>query len=374
MLIVTSVLAAVSGTQPVAADTRQAAKFFSAGQQAFEKQDYNTAIRAFEESLRAKPHPATVYALAQAHRMQYGQDLNLHNLRRAIDLYRRFVTEQPGSRFRATADGHLVRLLAILARQPAAAASQPAPARPPPETQLMITSSTPGARVLIDGEPPGGEAVPAIRVVSAGDHRVEVTAPLHARQSRSVMAVKHRLILTNIDLEPLPGGLRVLSSLDGATVFIDGKSLGQTPFSRSDLAPGKHEVAVAHRGRRLWNDSVEIEPGRTASTVANLRWSTRRKASVLTAGGGVAAAIAGLVTGLLALGEDSALAGAPPTADADRRAWDDRLDRRDRLATSSTVLLGVAGAALVGAAALYWFDNPDPPKPARAARLEEQLR
>ena len=52
----------------------RAARFFKAGQQAYIKGDFLTAIRAFEQSEEAKPHLSTVFNLAQAYRRQHERE------------------------------------------------------------------------------------------------------------------------------------------------------------------------------------------------------------------------------------------------------------------------------------------------------------
>jgi len=76
---------------PAHADRTSAARFFSAGQQAFEKGDYLTAIRAFGLSERAKPHPSTAFALAQSLQNQAEKDRDVAKVQRAVDLYRQFL-------------------------------------------------------------------------------------------------------------------------------------------------------------------------------------------------------------------------------------------------------------------------------------------
>lgn len=343
------------GGGEAAADRQTAARFFSAGQQAFEKGDYLTAIRAFEQSYAAQAHPSTLFSTAQAYRRQYLRDQDPTRARQAVDLYRRFLKEAPRSPWSAAASANLLALLADLTRLPPA--SQPRPPAPV-KTQLMITSKTPGARVTIDGEPPGGEPAPAIRTVSPGEHIIRGEAPGHLPAEEQVTAVKDRLIVASLNLRRRPGSLRVLSDPVGGAVHLNGKLAGSTPLERDGIAPGEHDLVVSHRGRQLWRHRVTIAPGRTAMVMATPAWSGQRKAAVGTAASGGALALAGLVCGLLAIQEDAALDGLPLGTDAQRRAWDDRLMARDRLATSSTALLSTAGAALVTAALLYWFDLP----------------
>jgi hypothetical protein len=49
----------------------------------------------------------------------------------------------------------------------------------------------------------------------------------------------------------------------------------------------------------------------------------------------------------------------PTASNQERSAHDDRLDGRDSLALTSTILFSASAAALLTAAGLYWFDKPD---------------
>ena len=337
---------------------REAGRFFNAGQQAYLKGENLAAIRAFARSLKARPHPATRFNLAQSCRRQFERDRDVRRLKRAVELYRRAVRESPQASWRATADSELLQALALLAREPT---SQPVVERPPPSTMLMITVSPPNARVRIDGEPRVGEIAPAIRVVKAGPHDVEVFADGFKRAKRRVVAVTGRLVLGEIKLEPAPGRLRVVSNVDGATVYVDGRVLGRTPFERGGFVPGGHQIAVTARGHRTWGATLRVEPQRTAVTVANLDWSTQRVLALGAGGLSLALATSALITGVLALDSDSSLDSLPRQTNAQREAWDAQLFRRDRLARATTGLLISAGVAFAGGLLLYFLDAGDAP-------------
>ncbi|MCA9670849.1 MAG: PEGA domain-containing protein [Myxococcales bacterium] len=344
------------------AERARARQLFSAGQQAYESGDFKTAIRAFKQSLRERSHPNTLYALAQAQYRDWEKGRSASAARSALELFRRFVKIAPRSPWTNAARARQVELLAVIAQQP-----KPPPAAPKPKTtQLMVATRTPGARISIDGVPEAGERAPAIRVVGAGQHTVVVWANGYVRKRLQVTAVAERLVVENVTLARAPGALRVTADATGATVFIDGRAAGVTPFERQGLAVGRHAVAVLGRGRKLWRQGVVVEPERTTSLLADLTLSTQRKIAWGTAGVALASAIAGTLTGVLALQSDAQLDGLPLADNAQRQNWSDELARRDRLAISATVLLSVAGAAAITAAFLYWFDKP--PGPASSKR------
>jgi hypothetical protein len=355
------IIAVALGSQKSHADKQEAGRLFRAGQQAMDKGEYLTAIRAFAASARVVPHPNTDFAMAQAHRLQYAVDHDHAHVHAAIDLYRRFIVARPRSPWRPTADAHLLQMVAIAARQPTSAPA--APSQPQP-TELVVTSPTPGARIFIDGEERGHPS-PAIRVVVAGDHRVRVTAPGHETKRRVVRAVKGRLIVAEVALRLKPGRVRVLADPEGSRVFLDGQAVGVTPFESAKVDPGRHAVGVSSRGRRLWSGTLEVKPDQTSVTVASLRRTTQRKAAWATAAGSGGLTLAALVTGLLAVQADASLGTLTTRDNPSRRDHDDELARRDDLALASTVLFSTAAAALVTAALLYWFDGPPAPSAGR---------
>lgn len=357
-----ALLLAIALSSPArAADTQRAGQLFRAAQQAADQGELPTAIRAFRAAYRAAPHPNVLFALAQVLRRQYVVDGKAAHVREAIDLYRRFIAARPRSRWRPGAQAYLVQLLAIALRLPPTSA----PAVKAAATELLISSPTVGARISIDGAGAAGSSrgmrSPAIRIVRPGKHRILISAPGHRPQQRELLAVRGRLIVAEVTLQPLPGALRVVAGIVGARVFVDGRFVGSTPFEAGGFPVGDHRIAVASRGRLLWRGRTRVESDRTALVLAELAPSGQRQAAWLTAGGGALLALAGGVVGALALGSNGQVLDAPTHTNSERSARDDQLARRNGLATASTTLFIGAAAALVTAAGLYFFDQPDPP-------------
>lgn len=344
-----------SAPRAAIADRAEAARMFAAGEDAVDRGDYLTAIRAFRASFEAEPHPHTSFALAQAYRQQYLRDRDAANAREALGLYQRFTKESAGSPWRPVADAYVIELLAVLAREPA---PQPSPPPPPPPTQLMVRSNTPGARIFLDDETRAIES-PAIQTVSPGDHAVRVEAPGHATDKRILRAIAERLVVADIDLAELPGALQVFASEDGAAVYIDGQPVGIAPIEREGLRAGSHTVTVARRGREVWSATVAIDADQRSVTMADLTWSTQAEVAKFTAIGSAALAVSAGIAGLLALRADSGLTGLPQGTNEQRSAHDDQLRARNDLSLASNLLLAGAGLALAVAGFVYWFDVPD---------------
>lgn len=83
-LIASIVLLAWVTASAQADDARSAAQLYDVGLSAFEKKDYTSAIAALEESYLLSPKPETLFALAQAERLN-------DNCEGAVVLYRKFL-------------------------------------------------------------------------------------------------------------------------------------------------------------------------------------------------------------------------------------------------------------------------------------------
>jgi hypothetical protein len=344
-------------------DEKEAARLFSAAQDASDKGDHLTAIRALEEAYRIRAHPYTLFSMAQAYRRQFLADHDPARARRALELYRQFIQELPSSPWRLTADKFRAELAGTLERIGQMHAESPAPSKaaiPPLPTQLMVTSRTPDARIFIDDEG-SGEKAPAIRVVEPGDHRVRVEARGHRTETQVIRALRERLIVVEIHLGLLPGGIRILSNEDGARVFLDGQVVGTTPLEVGGIAAGEHSVAVSQRGRKLWTSTLWVQPEASAVAVASLAWSRQRRWALATLGGAGVLGLSGLVTGLVSLRESSLARSLPTSSNDERSVYDQKLVVRDKLAVATNLLFAAAGVVLGIAAGLYFFDVPDGP-------------
>jgi hypothetical protein len=66
------------------------------------------------------------------------------------------------------------------------------------------------------------------------------------------------------------GGLEVITRPPGATVFIDGKPVGQTPLVLQAIEPGDHGIRLEQKGFRSWVSSVRITRGERSRVTASL--------------------------------------------------------------------------------------------------------
>lgn len=61
-----------------------------------------------------------------------------------------------------------------------------------------------------------------------------------------------------VEVSTAPGQVKIVSEPAGASVFIDGKAAGVTPFVSGELTPGKHELVVKLGGYRDYRSSFVV--------------------------------------------------------------------------------------------------------------------
>jgi PEGA domain-containing protein len=135
----------------------------------------------------------------------------------------------------------------------------------PPGT-ASINTTLAGIAVTIDGVRRG--VTPLDVELPPGQHVVELVTD---RGRRSIPVTIKSGSQTSLFLE-LPGGgpaagngeLLVRTEPPGASVTVDGRSVGRSPVSVADLAPGPHTVVLGNQSGSV-TERVLIEPGRATS-------------------------------------------------------------------------------------------------------------
>jgi hypothetical protein len=67
------------------------------------------------------------------------------------------------------------------------------------------------------------------------------------------------------------GTLAVLSEPEGASVFINQRSAGETPVLLTDLRPGSYVVRIERNGYQRWTTSVTVSATRQTRLTAKLQ-------------------------------------------------------------------------------------------------------
>jgi hypothetical protein len=340
----------------------QARIYFDAGAQAYAAGRYGAAIEALSAAYLSAPKPQILFSLAQAERRQFTAGRDPRHLRDAVAHFRAYLREVPEGGRRADAVEALAELEAVAAHL--ALPGEAAPTRQPPATRLMVSSSTSGASVTLDGQ--RFTELPVLESVKPGKHRLRISAPGYFDEERELTAVEGTLVPLEVTLRGRPS-LLALSAPSGAAVTIDGRPFGEAPFAAPiDLLPGSHLVTVTRSGHEPHHAALTVARGETTTLRVLMPRTAQRNASYVVLGSGAAALVAGgvLFAGALhqqRLGQDVLDAARTGNISAARLdAYNGALVHRDQLRTGGFAALAAGGALAITGLALHVFDDPRP--------------
>ena len=345
-----------SVAQPAAAR-----RVFEAGTEAFRAGRYDTAAVAYEEAYRQAPLPDLAFSAAQAHRRQHFVDYDFARLRRARELYQVYLDQVPEGGRRVDAVTHLQTIEMLLGAAPADESPSPPSAA---STRLMVVSRARGRARRSTGT--ALAPVPLVRDVGPGEHHVRVVAPGYSPADEHWTAVEGHLVVADLEPRELPARLSVRAPR-GTALAIDGRLAGTAPLAKAlVLAPGRHRLTAALAGHVPVARVVELPRAGSLALGLALRESRQRRLSWWLLGGSAAPLLAGVVTGALAFAADARASDLDAQRDAGTLGptgaarYEDDLDLRDGLRTS-TIVLGAAAVAIgVVGAILYLADAPTP--------------
>jgi formylglycine-generating enzyme required for sulfatase activity len=116
------------------------------------------------------------------------------------------------------------------------------------------------AEVRIDGQPAG--TVPGtLEEIEAGTRTVEISAERYLPFTAAIEVRGKRLEETlDATLAPAWADFTLRSQPPGATVSVDGKALGLTPYT-GELIHGRRRVTVSMKARKPWSRTIDVVAG-----------------------------------------------------------------------------------------------------------------
>jgi hypothetical protein len=145
-----------------------------------------------------------------------------------------------------------------------------------PLTTLLVRSDPPGADILIDGFQTGLTTPWLVRNLSAGRHRILVSAPGYIPQEQEVTQLdipgEGPDTVVEIFLESYPyGSLEITSTPPGAKIFLHQRDTGEkTPHIFPYLSIGSYDVKVESTSDSRTLYDLTVTPYRTTSAHVNL--------------------------------------------------------------------------------------------------------
>jgi hypothetical protein len=108
---------------------------------------------------------------------------------------------------------------------------------------LAVESDPPGAEIRVDDASRG--VTPSVVEVEPGArHRLELRLEKHRAYSVEAGAAAGSKVSVTGTLEPLPGSIRVETSISGARVSMDGE-WKDTPATFSEVGAGRHDIVIS---------------------------------------------------------------------------------------------------------------------------------
>lgn len=150
---------------------------------------------------------------------------------------------------------HLLAFALITALTPALLG-----ARRGPDGTLIVRSLTTGATLHVDGRLVGTLPMPLPLALSPGPHTLRVGKPGHADYIDTFTIRAGRETLLEIDLLAMSAALAVTTRPAAARVFIDGRYVGEAPWS-GDVEPGTRLVEIRADGHEPWRQALALELG-----------------------------------------------------------------------------------------------------------------
>ena len=138
------------------------------------------------------------------------------------------------------------------------------------QAHLVIKSATPGVSIKLNGSEKGissysGDLTPGKYIVEAektGYRPYTETVELGQKEKHTIEIPALQPIYANLDVAYEPYG---------ATITIDGKTVGTTPEVVRDILVGPHSVSITMEGYEPYSGTVTLEEGQPARLVGALK-------------------------------------------------------------------------------------------------------
>ena len=216
------------------ADARAAKAHYEKAQGLYDQGAYDEAIVEYREAYRLKPHPNTLYNIAQAYErlLDYAQ---------SVIWFERYLAEAPEDASERVIVENRLRILRNL------------PAR------ISVTAIPEHVHAIVrDGGGQSQEAdTPALFKVPAGRYTVELTQPGWEGESHQVDVEIGQPYFYQYRLKRPMAQLSIFTRPRGARVFIDNRLVGETPFAGS-VEFGKHKLLLEHRDYPWHREELDV--------------------------------------------------------------------------------------------------------------------
>ncbi|HEY1813455.1 MAG TPA: PEGA domain-containing protein [Kofleriaceae bacterium] len=287
---VTVALCVLAG--PVAAQNADAMKkaqaSFDTAQTEYLQGKFDEAAAGFQEAYAARPFPQFLYNVGASYHMKGKKTSDPEAYAKAVEFYKRYLTEEPDATDKATVEkaiGVLEAEIARLKQAPPAGGGSAATAAPSQEVQnlgdvkvrglVVIITEPQNATIYLDDKKKGPFATTPWSGSLEGEHKLIIEKRGYKVVESTISADPTKLVqfVSTMAQEDYLAWIEVASNVPKSDVFIDDKSIGavgQTPWSQQ-IKPGKHTFWISKEGYNEYTESIDIAPGETKEIKGTLR-------------------------------------------------------------------------------------------------------
>lgn len=154
----------------------------------------------------------------------------------------------------------------------------------PTGARVRVLVNTPGAQAFLDGELLDGTP-PQRQNVPAGTHILRVTAPGRLPHQREITVASGQaemnVSVDDLAAAPQVGRIRVVTSVPGAQISIDGEAATGSPVERSDVRFGEHVIRIRAQGFEDFEQRCNLTAERPCEVVDPTLRAARQTASLM---------------------------------------------------------------------------------------------
>ncbi|MGB0588834.1 MAG: PEGA domain-containing protein [Myxococcota bacterium] len=220
----------------------------------FQKELYNSAVELFIKAYQADPQLVFIYNIAVCYERLGDSD-------NCVDYYEKYLT-QFGVENDGAAPEDLVDVRNTIAK-----------CRLGAKVQITIESDPPGASVAIDQRGTIVGQTPLSLRQDAGTYTFYVDLPEHQPIERKVEVRTGEPVRLLFTMEKVvrTGTITVRANITGATIFVDGRNIGLTPYNDPiRVDEGTHQLILKKEDYTIYSEETYIAAGDAQTLTAEL--------------------------------------------------------------------------------------------------------
>jgi hypothetical protein len=125
---------------------------------------------------------------------------------------------------------------------------------------VELFCNTDGATVYVDDEPVATTPLIDLLEIEPGEHTLRVSRPGWVDWEQDVVAEEGEDLFFDVTLLPFGGIVRVVSTIPGATVLLDGEEVGVTPYE-GEVRIGEHDFVLQREFYEDWSATLTVGAG-----------------------------------------------------------------------------------------------------------------